>query len=162
MLRNAPMLAALIGTAASVAGAEPPIALGSRRELFVDRILIDTLNGATLELHEPVSAGTAIRIDKPWEGPANFGGSVLQHGGRYLLYYRAVAVATGSETGGVCVAVRNSSRKYFIAAGYGVAAASPSAQNDRPAICPQRSAIVSSSPSAPEPCSNFSSRPVIQ
>lgn len=46
------------------------------------------LDSATLKLHDPVSAGTAIRTDKPREGPPNFGGSVLRHGGRYLLYFR--------------------------------------------------------------------------
>ena len=54
-----------------------PIQIGSRRELFVDRTLIERLDGAFLKLHEPVSGGTAIRIDKPSEGPANFGMSEI-------------------------------------------------------------------------------------
>ena len=66
----------------------PPIELGSRRELFVDHVLIDRLDGATLKLHEPVSGGTAIRIDRPWEGPGNFGMSVIELDGRLLMYYR--------------------------------------------------------------------------
>ena len=82
-----------------------PLHVRSRRELFVDRLLIDHLDNAQLKLHEPVPGGVAIRIDKPWEGPANFGGCVVQHGGRYHLYYRALPVATGSEDGGLCVAV---------------------------------------------------------
>jgi hypothetical protein len=84
---------------------EPPIALGSRRELFVDRSLIDTLNGATLKLHEPVSAGTAIGIDKPWEGPANFGMSVIELDGRLLMYYRGWPANDAKDENGVgCVA----------------------------------------------------------
>ncbi|MFM8707618.1 MAG: sialidase family protein [Planctomycetia bacterium] len=84
---------------------EPPIALGSRRELFVDRSLIDTLNGATLKLYEPVSAGTVIGIDKPWEGPANFGMSVIELDGRLLMYYRGWPMNDPKDENGVgCVA----------------------------------------------------------
>ena len=56
----------------TMAHAEPaieknPLNLGSRRELFVDRLLIDRLDNTHLKLHEPVSGGVAIEIDKPWE-----------------------------------------------------------------------------------------------
>jgi hypothetical protein len=84
---------------------EPPIALGSRRELFVDRTLIASLNGANLRLHEPVSGGTAITIDKPWEGPANFGMSVIELDGRMLMYYRGWPANDPQDENGVgCVA----------------------------------------------------------
>jgi hypothetical protein len=83
----------------------PPVAIGSRRELFVDHVLIDRLDGATLKLHEPVSAGTAIRIDKPWEGPGNFGMSVIELDGRLLMYYRGWSLADPKDESGVaCVA----------------------------------------------------------
>lgn len=82
------------------------IDIGSRRELFADRLLIDRLDNAGLRLHEPVSGGVALRIDKPWEGPANFGMSVIRHGGRYLMYYRAWSPADEQDQNGVgCVAV---------------------------------------------------------
>jgi len=77
--------------------------IADRRQLFVDRSLIERMDGASLKLHEPVSGGAAIRIDKPWEGPANMGFSVLRHGGRYLMYYRAMTLAPGDD-GTVCVA----------------------------------------------------------
>ena len=81
------------------------MAIGSRRELFVDGLLIDHLNGATLKLHEPVSAGTAITIDKPWEGPANFGMSVIELDGRLLMYYRGWPANDAKDENGVgCVA----------------------------------------------------------
>ena len=57
------------------------IDIGDRRELFVDNLLIDRMERTSLRLHEPVSGGVAIEIDRPWEGPAN---------GRYLLYYRGM------------------------------------------------------------------------
>jgi hypothetical protein len=81
-----------------------PVAIGSRRELFVDRGLVDALNGATLQLHEPLSSGTAIRIDRPWEGPGNFGMSVIELDGRLLLYYRGWPADPGEDNGVGCVA----------------------------------------------------------
>jgi len=77
--------------------------LGTRRELLVDRFLIDRLDNTQLKLHEPISGGVAIRIDKPWEGPVNFGGSVLYHRSRYHLYYRRIELP--GERSVLCVAV---------------------------------------------------------
>jgi hypothetical protein len=42
--------------------------IGSRRELFVDRFLVDTLDGARLKLNEPTPAGVAIKYDTSEEG----------------------------------------------------------------------------------------------
>jgi len=98
-------LSALLLCAASMtAHAGEPVEIGSRRELFVDRLLIDRLENATLKLHEPVSGGVAIERDKPWEGPANFGASVLWDGERYLMYYRAMTLNKDDHTGAYCVA----------------------------------------------------------
>jgi hypothetical protein len=81
------------------------ISLTSRRELFVDRLLIERLENAHLRLHEPVPSGVAIRIDRPWEGPANGPVAVFEHQGRLHLYYRAMTLAPGDESGVLCVAV---------------------------------------------------------
>ena len=81
------------------------INIGTRRELFVDHFLIDQLDQAGLRLHEPVAGGVAIKLDRPWEGPANSGIRVLAHRGRYLLYYRAMTVNQGDDRGVLCVAV---------------------------------------------------------
>ena len=67
--------------------------IGSRRELFVDRYLIDTLDGATLKLQEPRSAGVAIEYDRPWESSIAFYTTVLKDGGVYRMYYRATNLA---------------------------------------------------------------------
>src|SRR5688500_13773250 len=77
--------------------------VGSRRQLFVDRLLVDRLENTRLVLHEPVDGGVAIAIDKSWEGPVNFGSSVLRHRDRYLLYYRAMTL--GEDHSGLCVAL---------------------------------------------------------
>jgi hypothetical protein len=84
---------------------DAPVEIGDRRELFVDRVLIDRLDNAVLRLHEPISGGVAIRLDKPWEGPANFPLSVLEQDGRLLMYYRAMRLDPADKTGILCVAV---------------------------------------------------------
>ncbi len=78
--------------------------LGSRRELFVDRFLIERLEKTTLKLHESVSGGVAVKLDKPWEGPANAGIAVFRHASRLLMYYRAMTVNRGDVSGRLCVA----------------------------------------------------------
>ena len=95
---------ALVGVAAwAVLGAiaaagESPIELGQRRELFVDRFLIQSMNGLTLNLCEPRDEGVVLRFDAPWEGP--FCGyctvihdtvihdTVIHDGPQYRVYYR--------------------------------------------------------------------------
>lgn len=81
------------------------VELGTHRELFVDHAIIERLDNVTLRLHEPVTAGVALKIDRPWEGPGNFGYVVIRHHGRYLLYYRAMTLEAGNDTGQICVAV---------------------------------------------------------
>ena len=79
--------------------------LGSCRELFIDRHLIDRLANTHLKLHEPVSGGVALVNDKPWEGPANFGASVVDVGDRLLMYYRGWSLTDPDDQNGVgCVA----------------------------------------------------------
>ena len=51
------------------APAEEPVAIGSRRELFVDDALVDRLAGrAELQLHQPTAQNIALVTDEPWEG----------------------------------------------------------------------------------------------
>ena len=44
---------------------DQPLDIGSRRELFVDEFLIDTIEGAALRLQEPRPGGVAIAYDRP-------------------------------------------------------------------------------------------------
>ena len=69
------------------------IHLGSRRELFVDHHVIDSMDGSTsLRLHSPAPAGVAISYDEPWEhgekGSSSFFTTVFQDGDVYRMYYR--------------------------------------------------------------------------
>src|SRR5688500_5661946 len=76
--------------AASPAFAQDPIDIASRRELFIDRLLIDKLTGVQLRLHAPTHADVAMRYDKPWEGPFGAYTTVINDGGRYRMYYRGM------------------------------------------------------------------------
>ena len=63
-----------------------------KRELFVDHYFIDNMNRTSLKLHNPVSAGEAIKYDQPWEtdetGSGSFYTNIFQDGDVYRMYYR--------------------------------------------------------------------------
>lgn len=64
--------------------------IGSRRELFVDRELVERLGGqAELRLHEPIARELVMLHDAPWEGPGSGYHSVFKDGDRYRMYYKA-------------------------------------------------------------------------
>ncbi|MCD4726213.1 MAG: hypothetical protein K8R46_01010, partial [Pirellulales bacterium] len=63
--------------------------IGSRRELFVDRYLIDRLEGTRLELCEPKPAEAVLKCDRPWEGISTIGGHVIKVGQTYRMNYMA-------------------------------------------------------------------------
>ena len=62
--------------------------VGSDRQLFVDDYLIESMSGADLKLHSPVSAGRVLTVDMPWEGVTCDYHTVFQDGGIYRIYYR--------------------------------------------------------------------------
>ena len=64
------------------------IDIGNRRELFVDRWLIQSLHEAELRLHAPQSAGIALKFDQPWEGQLCGYVTVLKDSDRFRMYYR--------------------------------------------------------------------------
>ncbi|MEZ6191034.1 MAG: hypothetical protein R3C45_07040 [Phycisphaerales bacterium] len=68
--------------------AEPPIHIGDRRELFVDRYLIDTMQGVELRLHHPNAREIAIDHDQAWEGNVCAYHTVFKDGDIYRMYYR--------------------------------------------------------------------------
>ena len=53
------------------------LSIVSRRELFVDHFLIDSMRGVDLRLQTPVDCGEAINFERPWEGQASFYSTVL-------------------------------------------------------------------------------------
>jgi hypothetical protein len=64
------------------------IDIGSRRELFVDSLLIETLRKAALHMHEPQPETVVLRHDTPWEGQFSLYHTIIRDGDRYLMYYR--------------------------------------------------------------------------
>lgn len=68
--------------------ADKPINIGSRRELLVDRHLIEQMDGVRLELHRPTSREVALVRNKPWEGNVSGYTTVFQDGDLYRMYYR--------------------------------------------------------------------------
>ncbi|TXT39284.1 MAG: hypothetical protein FD138_108, partial [Planctomycetota bacterium] len=82
-------LLVLVGLQAGLsADDKSPIDIGSRRELFVDDALIESLKEARRVLHSPTPREIAIRHDAPWEGAGSGYHSVIRDGDRYRMYYR--------------------------------------------------------------------------
>ena len=83
------------------------IDIGSRLELFVDRHLIDSMQGVSLKQHHPVDAGEAMKFDLPWEGPYCAYCTVIKDGDTYRMYYRgqaSVVLGDGEPTETTCYA----------------------------------------------------------
>jgi len=99
-------LACVLLLAVAGSGVAEVIDLGTRRELFVDRFLIEKLDGAQLRLHEPHRDGMALQFDKPWEGGFSAYITVIKDGALYRMYYRGLPMATkdGSPEALVCYA----------------------------------------------------------
>jgi hypothetical protein len=74
--------------AATAAHAQEPIDIGTRRELFVDRHLIDRLANAELRMHRPSAREMVFVADAPWEGNTSAYFTIFQDGPLYRMYYR--------------------------------------------------------------------------
>ena len=69
------------------------IELESRRELFVDDYVIESISGdARLQLHRPQPREIAIVHDAPWEGTASGYHSIFKDGDRYRMYYKSMHI----------------------------------------------------------------------
>ncbi|MBM4072946.1 MAG: steryl acetyl hydrolase [Planctomycetes bacterium] len=80
---------AIAHMAAFMRASLPATDIGARRELFVDRHLIDRFAGkAVLRLHHPTPREIAFKFDQPWEGNASGYATVFQDGPIYRMYYR--------------------------------------------------------------------------
>ena len=94
----------LLALAPHVSAAEDVIDIGSRREIFVDRFLIDTLQGARLELHEPRDEGPVLKFDHPWEGAFSAYVTVIKDGPIYRAYYRGLPDGQDASEAVTCYA----------------------------------------------------------
>jgi len=96
-----PLLAAVWAAIFSTAPvcAQEVIDLGRRRELFVDRYLLERLAGAELCLQTPRDEGIVLAFDKPWEGKFCGYCTMIQDGPKYRAYYRGLPEASAQEGG---------------------------------------------------------------
>lgn len=97
----------LVGGPATSLAQDKPIAIQDRRELFVDRHLIESTQGVELELEQPRDEGIAFAFDKPWEGAFSAYVTILKTDTEYRAYYRGNP-AVGRDGGRqevTCVAV---------------------------------------------------------
>lgn len=63
--------------------------IGSRRELFMDKALIEDIKGdAKLHVHEPTPGEVVLVTDKPWEGNTCAYYTIFQDADIYRMYYR--------------------------------------------------------------------------
>jgi hypothetical protein len=72
----------------AVGSSAEPIAIGTRRELFVDDFLIASLRDARRQLHHPIPRDIAIVHDAPWEGAGSGYHTLIAVDGLLRLYYR--------------------------------------------------------------------------
>lgn len=89
---------AAAGATVSLAATDA-IDIGSQRELFLDDRLVASFDGTALVSGRPRDEGEVFRFDQPWEGNVSLHATVLQDGGRYLLYYRGWQVDLPTEVG---------------------------------------------------------------
>lgn len=66
-----------------------PLNIGSRRELFADDFLIESLRDARLQLNRPEPGDIVFTADAPWEDWTFGAQSVVQEGNRIRLYARS-------------------------------------------------------------------------
>ncbi len=83
-----PLLATLIVVSLATSFAAEPVEIGSRRELFVDDALIESMRDARRVLHQPTPRELAIVHDAAWEGAGSGYHSVIRDGDLYRMYYR--------------------------------------------------------------------------
>lgn len=96
----------LVTLAPAVRAEEAAVSVGSRREIFVDDLLIASLDNVRLALGTPVHVGPALAFDQPWEGRYCGYVTVFQDGNLYRMYYRGLPEAgrDGSDNEVTCYA----------------------------------------------------------
>jgi len=81
-------MAVWIGGAALAAAEPKPIDIGSRRELFVDDLLIDQLHNVRLELQHPQPQEIVFACDQPWEGNTCIYFRIIAEAGKFRMWYQ--------------------------------------------------------------------------
>lgn len=104
MIRSVLITAGLIALNAVSSFAQAPLLMQNRRELFVDDVVIESLNKVENRLATPVSGGVAVKFDKPWEGSFCAYVSVVNDGKKFRMYYRGIGAGTKPTDQATCYA----------------------------------------------------------
>lgn len=84
------------------------VVIGSRRELFVDSLLIDRMHNARLQASEPREEEIAFAFEQPWEGALSAYTTILTDTTtskrRFRAYYRGGTVVGSTNTQVTCYA----------------------------------------------------------
>ncbi|RKN83750.1 hypothetical protein [Paenibacillus ginsengarvi] len=80
------------------------VAIGSRVELFVDKTLIERMNGVSLQINRPVPKEVALTFPEAWEGKHCSYFTVIQDERKVRLYYRGNSAADDSHDQVTCYA----------------------------------------------------------
>jgi hypothetical protein len=73
------------------------VTLKNRRELFVDDFILQKAVGVENRICVPLPAGTALKLDQPWEGRWGAYVSVISDGQKFMMYYRGGFGASKNE-----------------------------------------------------------------
>ncbi|MBP89774.1 MAG: hypothetical protein CMJ64_24220 [Planctomycetaceae bacterium] len=77
--------------------ADDTIDIGSQRQLFVDRALIDKIHKSRLVLHHPVKREIAIKPEHPWETNGVSYMVTFKDGDRFRAWYRVDAAGLSAD-----------------------------------------------------------------
>ena len=83
---------------AVLAGEPGTIDIGDRRELFVDRLLLDRQDGVELRLHAPIPRDVVLVCDAPWEGSGCGYETLFRDGPIIRMYYIAADLTNADGT----------------------------------------------------------------
>lgn len=86
MIRSALLTVLIAGV--SSAQESGPIDIGSRRELFVDDFLIESMTNVRLELQHPQPQEIVFACDQPWEGNTCIYFRVIPDDGKFRMWYQ--------------------------------------------------------------------------
>lgn len=90
MMQRLSLVLLLLGSVGEVAG-QNTIAVGSGKQLFVDKKFIRADSGIELRMNPPVKMGVVLTADRAWEtGWISGAGTVLEDGGVYRMWYMAM------------------------------------------------------------------------
>jgi len=72
--------------------------IGNRIEMFVDRQIIDIMDGCELKLNHPVRKEKVLTFDQPWESETSGYITVLDDDGIIRMYYRGITESIKDES----------------------------------------------------------------